>query len=301
MSKAFKPFNKAAGSSSDRTSNLRRETMYQAVVNSQNMNQLNDYQFTNRNFSVKPCEGVNTASGQPYSELNQVSSYKTYMDLAIGKRIVNPIINGSEALSMDGNMGAFYRLNVQGNDTISTIQGNNGCPPLPAIEGSIPYNSTDCSGVGRIAWPNSAQADTPSDEGQYVAVNAQEYGVFDNYPGYLVDPYSKLSNPCLINNQYGKDRKINENISVDARWLESYWSATGGQPLSGFSFPTSVIFGTQETLYDDSVQSYKVAPMSEISQFNGIYYQSYNEDAFANAGSKNCNSSANQNTNVGII
>ena len=100
--------------------------MYQAVVNSQNMNQLNNYQFTNRNFSVKPCQGVQTSSGQPYSELNQVSSYKTYMDLAIGKRLVNPVLNGQEALSLEGNMGAFYRLNVVANDSISTAQANNG-------------------------------------------------------------------------------------------------------------------------------------------------------------------------------
>ena len=49
-----------------------------------------------------------------------------------------------------------------------------------------------------------------------------------------------------------------------ARWLESYWGATGGQPLTGFSFPSQVVFGTQDTQYQDTIGSYKVAPMTQI-------------------------------------
>lgn len=307
MSKAFKPFNKSAGSSSDRTASLRRSTMYQAVVNSQNMNQLNNYQFTNRNFSVKPCQGVQTSSGQPYSELNQVSSYKTYMDLAIGKRLVNPVLNGQEALSLEGNMGAFYRLNVVANDSISTAQANNGQAPLPIVPGSyIKGTAVDgagavpIGGVGRISWPNASQDSVPVDYNQFVIGNGSSESVYDNYPGYVMDPYNKLTNSCSEDdNSTGLLLNNIENIVVDARWLESYWGATGGQPLTGFSFPSQVVFGTQDTQYQDTIGSYKVAPMTQINQANTIALPQYDSTAFQNASIRNCNSSSGQNANVG--
>lgn len=308
MSKAFKPFNKSAGSSSDRTASLRRSTMYQAVVNSQNMNQLNNYQFTNRNFSVKPCQSVQTSSGQPYSELNQVSSYKTYMDLAIGKRLVNPVLNGQEALSLEGNMGAFYRLNVVANDSISTAQANNGQAPLPIVPGSYvkatvvdgSMNGLPIGGVGRISWPNASQDQVPVDYNQFVIGNGNSQSVYDNYPGYVIDPYNKLTNSCSEDdNSTGLLVNNIENIVVDARWLESYWGATGGQPLTGFSFPSQVVFGTQDTQYQDTIGSYKVAPMTQINQANTIALPEYDSAAFQNASIRNCNSSSGQNANVG--
>ena len=315
MSKAFKPFNKSAGSSSDRTSNLRRQTMYQAVTKSQNMNKLNEYQSTNRNFSVKPCEGVSSATGKSVSQLNQTSSYRTYMDLAIGKRLVNPIINGQEALKLDGNMGAFYRLNVKANDTISTTQANNGAAPLPVVAGTkidgqpvtgnggngntlYPFTSTArnwIGGVGRISWPNSSQDDVPTSYNQFVAQNANQTGVYDNYPGYMLDPYNKLSGACDGESTLDIIRKARTDIAVDARWLESYWGATGGQPLAGFSFPSKVLFGTQETNYNDHIKSYKVAPMTQISDDNGIVTDNYNAAAFQGASSKYCIDSVSSN------
>ena len=305
MSKAFKPFNQSAGTSSERTNNLRRQTMYNAIVSSQDANQLSEYQSTNRNFSVKSCGSVLHSSGKPASQLSQVSSYRTYMDLAIGKRIVNPVINGQEALSMQSNMGAFYRLNTNPNATVSTTQADNGSAPLPTVQGTEingtkinqqSSSSTPIAGVGRITLPNSAQDDVPVDYNQFVAGNANGASVYDNYPGYVVDPFSIRTTKCNIERASNPEtRKIKPNISIDARWLESYWGAVAGQPLTGFSFPSQVVFGTQNTLYNDHINSYKVAPMTQVSDMNGIAFQDFSGVAFQNASSRYCTDSVDTN------
>ena len=52
---------------------------------------------------------------------------------------------------------------------------------------------------------------------------------------------------------------------------------TGGlpTPLTGFSFPTKVVFGAQNTKYNDNVSSYRTAPMTKINDSNGINKQNY--------------------------
>ena len=307
MSKAFKPFNKSAGSSGDRTANLRREAMYKSLVSSQNRNQLSEYQETNRNFSVRKCDNIVSATGKPVSQLHQASSYRTYMDLAIAKRLINPTINGQEAFKMDGNMGAFYRLNVQANDTVSTTQANNGAAPLPVVPGTeiggqVVTSDDNVSGqpiggIGRISWPNSSQDDVPTSYNQFVAQNANQTGVYDNYPGYVMDPYNKMAGSCDGESTMDRIRKANANISVDARWMESYWGATGGQPLNGFSFPSQVIFGAQKTNHDDRVSSYRTAPMTRINDNNGISNPGFDPSAFIGASKRYCTNSISQNAN----
>lgn len=320
MSKAFKPFNNSAGSSSERTSNLRRETMYQAVVKSQkDYQRLRGYQDWNREFSLKLCEpGFVDANSKPVSQLNQVGSYRTYLDLAIGKRLINPVVNGEEALNMQSNMGAFYRIDVLPNLVVSTTQANNGAAPMPVVAGTFigpnntatdlsnnlvtgygggsPLNAANASGtaiggIGRISWPNSSQGDLPTDYNQFVARGPNSGNVYDNYPGYVADPYSVLTDPCVGDSTSGKVRKINPNLSVDARWLDSYWRASSGQPLTGFSFPTKVTFGTQNTLYDNSnaaIPNWMVAPMTSISDANNIGIPYYDPAAFEGASTKYC-------------
>ena len=83
MSKAFKSFNNSSGTSGERTSNLRRTAMYTAVTKSQNAHQLRQYQCSNRNFRLTSCTDSNGNNG---STLVSAADYKTYMDLAIGKK-----------------------------------------------------------------------------------------------------------------------------------------------------------------------------------------------------------------------
>lgn len=244
MSKAFKSFNNSSGTSSERTSNLRRTAMYTAVTKSQNAHQLRQYQCSNRNFRLTSCTDSNGNNG---STLVSAADYKTYMDLAIGKKIVNPILNGAEAYSLDGRMGGFYRLNVEPGGVFSTTTASNGTAPLPDVSG----------GDGMMAWPNSSQSDIPTSAlVQYTASSG------DNYKGYVIDPYNMRSKKCTIGATV-RNKITTQGLNIDARWLNSYWQATSGQPLAGFSFPSKVNFGTQETSYNSEVVV-NAAPMTKV-------------------------------------
>ena len=243
MSKAFKPFNNSSGTSSERTNNLRRKAMYSAITSSQRKGELEQYQETNRNFTVKKCNSSSSSSTAPLCRLNQVRSYKTYMDLSIGKNIVNPLLNGQEGYTMDGRIGSFYNATVSDSNTIS-IYKSTVVPPVPDVSG----------GMGRIAWPNDSQGDTPTGSDQYDNSN--------NYPGYVVDPYNTFSRHCDTETYTLKnDVRV---VKLYGRWLESYWQATGGQYTNGLSFPNTVTFGTQPTNTKPPIV-YKAAPMMKVS------------------------------------
>lgn len=267
MSKAFKQFNNSSGTSSDRTSNLKRAVMYSCVTKSQAANQLNQYQSSNRNFRLTSCSDIN---GNKVSTLVSTADYKTYMDLAIGKRVANPILDGAEAYSLDGRMGAFYRLNIQPGVVISTLDASNGSAPLPDVSG----------GDGMMDWPNTSQVDSPSGILQYTA------SASDNYKGYVLDPYSRRTESCINDATARKTTAISPMVDIDARWLNSYWQATGGQPLSGFSFPTKVNFGYQETNYDNDL-IIKAAPMTKAVNVDSISTSS-NQGAFDNTQARYC-------------
>ena len=270
MSKAFKPFNNSAGTSSERTSNLRREVMYTAVTKSQAANKLNQYQSTNRNFRLTSCSDTN---GNNVSTMVSAADYKTYMDLAIGKRVVNPVLNGVEAYSLDGRMGAFYRLNVGKGAVIATTDASNGSAPLPDVAG----------GSGMIAWPNSSQGDVPTGAtDQYIS------SANDNYKGFVLDPYSRRTEKCTIDTTARKSTVISPLLDIDARWLNAYWQATGGQPLAGFSFPAKVNFGTQQTNYDNDIVV-NAAPMTKATNVNDLSPSTAESSgAFDNAESRYC-------------
>lgn len=242
MSKAFKPFNNSSGTSSERTNNLRRKAMYSAITSSQRKGELEQYQETNRNFTVKKC--ISSSSTAPLCRLNQVRSYKTYMDLSIGKKLVNPLLNGQEGYTMDGRIGSFYQATVSDSNTISTSSpAAVGPPPLPDIP----------SGNGKIAWPNDSQGDTPT--------GSDQYNTSDNYPGYVVDPYNTFSRHCDVETYTLKnDVRV---VKLYGRWLESYWQATGGQSTNGLSFPNTVTFGTQPTNTVPAIVN-QAAPMTKV-------------------------------------
>ena len=238
MSKAFKSLNNYSGTSSERTTNMKRSVMYTAVTRSQHANELDKYQATNRDFRLTSCAGNNG------STLVSARDYKTYMDIAIGKRLINPVLNGDEAYSLDSRFGSFYRLNVSPGIVIATNNSVNGGAPLPDT----------AYGNGKIAWPNSSQGDVPTGIEQYIDS--------DNYKGYVLDPYNMFSESCTLDNNTRKTKLITPNINIDARWLNSYWQATSGQPLSGFSFPAKVNFGNQETNYNNRIVV-NAAPMTK--------------------------------------
>lgn len=259
MSKSFKLNNNYSGTSSERTSKLKRSVMYTAVTRSQNANELDKYQATNRDFRLTSCAGNNG------STLVSARDYKTYMDLAIGKRLINPVLNGDEAYSLDSRFGSFYRLNVSPGIVIATNNSDdNGAAPLPDTE----------NGNGKIAWPNISQSDAPTGTDQYTDS--------DNYKGYVLDPYNKLSEKCTINTTARNTKVItsNLNLNIDARWLDSYWQATSGQPLAGFSFPAKVNFGKQETNYNNRIVV-NAAPMTKAVNDDS-------DEAFADTNKRYC-------------
>lgn len=269
MSNAFKSFNNYSGTSSERTSNLRRSVMYSAVTKSQNADQLDHYQSNNRNFRLIGCTDRNGNNG---STLVSAADYRTYMDLAIGKRLVNPVLNGDEAYSLDGRMGAFYRLNVDAGVVISTTDASNGSAPLPDVS----------NGNGMIAWPNSSQADTPTGTDQYTA------SADDNYKGYVLDPYNMRSEKCTINSAAHKTKIITQGLNIDFRWLKSYWQATSVQPRAGFSFPSKVNFGTQETSYNNEIVV-NAAPMTKAVSVDELSTSTAaSSGAFDNAQERYC-------------
>lgn len=240
MSKSFKLFNNYSGTSSERTSKLKRSVMYTAVTRSQNANELDKYQATNRDFRLTSC------TDNSGSTLVSARDYKTYMDLAIGKRLINPVLNGDEAYSLDSRFGSFYRLDVSPGIVFATTNALNGIAPLPVLDSE-----------GMIAWPNSSQGDTPTGTDQYTA------SASDNYKGYVLDPYNKLSVNCVSETTDKYNITINPELNIHARWLYSYWQATSGQPLSGFTFPSKVNFGTQQTSYTNTIVI-NAAPMTKV-------------------------------------
>lgn len=241
--------------------------MYSCVTKSQAANQLNQYQSSNRNFRLTSCSDINGNNG---STLVSAADYKTYMDLAIGKRVANPILDGAEAYSLDGRMGAFYRLNIQPGAVISTLDASNGSAPLPDVSG----------GDGMMAWPNNSQVDSPSGILQYTA------DVEDNYKGYVLDPYNRRNENCTNDATARKTTVISPLLNIDARWLNSYWQATRGQPLSGFSFPTKINFGYQETNYNNDIVI-KAAPMTKAVNVDSLSTSS-NYGAFDNTKARYC-------------
>jgi hypothetical protein len=245
MSKAFKPFNNSSGTSSERTNNLRRKAMYSAITSSQRKGELDKYQETNRNFTVKKCTSSTTPN---ISRLNQVRSYKTYMDLSIGKKLVNPLLNGQEGYTMDGRIGSFYQATVSDSNTISIS------PVIGAVTPTYKPKLPDVvTGNGKIAWPNDSQGDIPTGSDQYNNSN--------NYPGYVVDPYNTFSRHCDVETY--KLRNDVRVVKLYGRWLESYWQATGGQYTNGLSFPSTVTFGTQPTNTKPVIVK-KAAPMMRV-------------------------------------
>ena len=241
--------------------------MYACVTKSQAANQLDEYQSSNRNFRLTSCSDIN---GNKSSTLVSAADYKTYMDLAIGKRVANPVLDGAEAYSLDGRMGAFYRLNVEPGVVISTLDASNGSAPLPDVSG----------GDGMIDWPNSSQIDALNGNNQYIA------SANDNYKGYVLDPYNKRTYKCTNDMTSRKTIAISPIVDIDARWLNSYWQATWGQPLSGFSFPTKINFEYQETNYENDIVI-KAAPMTKDINVDSISTSS-NQGAFDNTQARYC-------------
>ena len=257
MSKAFKSSNNYSGTSSERTSNMKRSVMYTAVTRSRHANELDKYQATNRDFRLTSCTESST--------LVSARDYKTYMDLAIGKRLNNPVLNGAEAYSLNSRFGSFYRLNVSPGIVIATNCSDIGVAPLPDTE----------NGNGNIAWPNTSQDDIPT--------GPDQYNESDNYKGYVLDPYNMFSESCTFDTAR-KTNFISPNLNIDARWLDSYWQATSGQPLSGFSFPAKVNFGNQETNYNNRIVV-NAAPMTKA--VNNVSLENIDE-AFHDANKRYC-------------
>lgn len=235
--------------------------MYSCVTKSQTANQLDEYQSTNRNFRLTSCSDTD---GNNVSTLVSAADYKTYMDLAVGKRVANPILDGAEAYSLDGKMGAFYKLNVQPGVVISTLDASNGSAPFPDVSG----------GNGMMDWPNNSQIDAKSGIDQYIA------SANDNYKGYVLDPYNRRTKKCSSNLVYHKTIDISPILDIDGRWLSSYWKARSAQPLSGFSFPTKVHFGYQQTNYNNDLVV-KAAPMTKAVNVSTVSTSS-NQGAFDN-------------------
>ena len=131
-----------------------------------------------------------------------------------------------------------------------------------------------------MAWPNSSQIVGTNGINQYIS------SVNDNYKGFVLDPYNKRTEMCTNDMTYRKTTDISSKVDIDARWLNSYWKATKKQPLSGFSFPTKVNFGYQETNYDNNIVI-KAAPMTKAVNVDSVSTSS-NQGAFDNVQARYC-------------
>ena len=270
MSRAFKSIDNQINSGSDYTKSIRNKALYlsieRKVKTEEGANSVSKY---DSDYSITWCKG---GSGAPVlswttagtAKLKSASSYAAYMNIARGKRLANPVLNGATASKFNIFTGNFamvhplhpYPLLVPShwNTTNNTLQPTQSTiiNPPPAVTG-VPTQ------VNTIPFPNSGQLNGPVD------VSWNEI----NYPGWFFDPYGVLSNyTCIKGNAPTLGTKLVNQVEIIYRWSPAYWRSVAGQSMSGAAFPESVTFNKQPTENDNLTNAY--GPVASLAAQEGL-------------------------------
>ena len=261
MSRAFKTLDKQITGSGDHTSAIKRKTLFRTMREKLKTEKgaANIRKYDNV-YNVSWCSADAGTIGTPVfptGELISSHSYEAYLDIAKGKRLTNPVLNGSSAAKFNIYTGNFAQITPRTDYPIviptewKEVKSGTGSTawqyygdrlvPYPRYEQA--YSSAgartdfeNAVSVNSIPFPNTSQVGSVTDASWNVT----------NYPGWLADPYGIFFNSSCDTNQaptLGK-RLVNE-VVIDWRWTSAYWRSVSGQTMSGFSFPTKVTFDYQ--------------------------------------------------------
>ena len=256
MSRAFKSIDNQISSGSDYTRSIRNKTLYLSIERKAKTKKgAESVAKYDSDYNIMWCSdgyGNPTPTGITTAKLKSASSYEAYMNIARGKRIANPVLNGATASKFNIFTGNFamvhpnipYPLLVPTKWDINT----DSLRPLTIITPPPTITSTvNASQVNTIPFPNSGQTDGALD------VSWNEI----NYPGWFFDPYSVLSNyTCIKSEAPNLGKKLVNQVEIIYRWSPAYWRSVAGQSLSGIDFPESVTFAAQPTHSDELTQRY---------------------------------------------
>ena len=254
MSRAFKSIDNQITSGSDYTRSIRNKTIYLGIerkvtTSEKTAESVSKY---DSDYKIMWCgdgNGIPLDNGFTTAKLKSASSYEAYMNIARGKRIANPVLNGATASKFNIFTGNFAMVHPQTpyplivptkwNPTTKTI-----CP-IPIV--TSPPSGVDASQANTIPFPNTGQTNMALD------LSWNE----NNYPGWFFDPYGVLSNYACIKSQAPNlGKKLVSQVEIIYRWSPAYWRSVAGQSLSGAAFPESVTFDLQPTENNELTQRY---------------------------------------------
>ena len=110
MSRAFKTIDNQFTTSSDYTEALRRKTMYKSIMKkAQSMEGAASIAEYNNDINIEWCNETPTTKGKLKSTIN----YETLLDIAKGKRLANPVLNGNISSKFNIFTGNFAMVHAE--------------------------------------------------------------------------------------------------------------------------------------------------------------------------------------------
>ena len=266
MSRAFKSIDNQITSGSDYTRSIRNKAIYLSIERKVRKSEkaAESVSKYDSDYNIMWCAGgngiPNSDIGFTTAKLKSASSYEAYMNIARGKRIANPVLNGATASKFNIFTGNFAMVHPQTpNPLLVPTKWNPHTKticPIPIIS-SPP--AIDASQANTIPFPNMGQTSMALD------LSWNE----NNYPGWFFDPYSVLSNYACIKSQAPNlGRKLVNQVEIIYRWSPAYWRSVAGQSLSGVAFPESVTFGPQPTENNELTKRY--GPVASLTTQENI-------------------------------
>jgi len=233
MSRAFKTIDNQFTTSSDYTEALRRKTMYKSIMKkAQSMEGAASIAEYNNDINIEWCDETSPTKGKLKSTIN----YETLLDIAKGKRLANPVLNGNISSKFNIFTGNFTMIHSE--------------VPIPILmpfvwdqETNLPiYDASGVAITNTITFPNNGQSTNPMDASWNEA----------QYPGWWFDPYGVLTElNCLQTKATNLERRYESQSKLTYRWSNAYWKSVSGESMSGFSFPESVTFAKEPTDFSD--------------------------------------------------
>ena len=285
MSRAFKTIDNQITTSSDYINAVRRKTLFTSIRDkSRKAASAASIATWDNTYRIKWCAGGSGSAAvvdqlqpnmktKPTSKLVSAHSHAALLDISKGKRIANPVLNGSTASKFNiftGNFAIIHPKNpyplVIPTAWSTTTQSLRPITILQPIAGGYPNLYT----ANTIPFPNNGQQGGTSDASWNTV----------NYPGWYFDPYGVLTNiTCNQSNAVTLGRRLVRQVEIGYRWSPAYWRSVAGQSMSGISYPEAVTFSTQPTQLDDLTMAYGPQPTVTSDQLASSGFQLSNMDA----------------------
>lgn len=272
MSRAFKSIDNQITTSSDYINAIRRKTLFTSIRDkSRHAASAQSVATWDNTYRIKWCAGGSGDAAvvdqlqpnmptQPTSKLVSARSHAALLDISKGKRIANPVLNGSTASKFNIFTGNFAIIHPKNPYPLviptAWSKTTQSLRPITILQSSAGPQYPNLYTANTIPFPNNGQT-LPTD-GSWNVVN---------YPGWYFDPYGVLTNiTCNQSNAVDLGRRLVRQVEIGYRWSPAYWRSVAGQSMSGISYPEAVTFSTQPTQLDNLTMRYGPQPTITADQ-----------------------------------